>query len=47
MAEAKQLAFRNKEKALETQLRKQHCRPLLKLVKMLSTDALQASFTAE
>ena len=40
----KAMLFKLKEKQLEERLRGQHCRPLLKLFKMMSTGAFQAEF---
>ena len=37
-------ALKQKEKKLEEQLRAKHCRPLLRLFKMMSTDGFKADF---
>ena len=42
-----QMEKKRKERQLEEQLRKRYCRPLLKLFKIMSTDAFKASFADE
>ena len=46
-ADKERIIAKRKERRLEEQLRSRHCRPLLKLFKMMGTDAFMAEFNEE